>query len=553
MSGTSLSTARSGSAQSHLADPPTSDSTSADPCFDTALPPMSSKQLVVSTRRPPRGSESSLIANSLRGNNRAVTALQYSPGTTTIARGPSTHRRTGSTLKTVMRKIFTRKSRGHEDGDEDPAPGRFGNQSPRSDRSFDKPLPLSGSLNGKSISPLQHETGPVTSWEEALQKLEPHPRRRRATLPSLIFSDDESRGALEAVVNSDRPTSKRDNNPHANSDPDEARRREVRQIKRRSRSATALRGMAKDHLMSPIQWRRRSLESYAGSTTFGAPSEVDASERPPTRTTVASAPKPTTEPSFLEEADEEDEDEEEVQEENIPPMVGTLVNSLQHDENVTLEQRLTTLEVKLIDLECAIARMQCGRSETPAETSGQKKSPTTSRHKRKQSSARSPSGGDEAPNAKSPGADRPLSTSTLRPNHLHRSRTLQAPSSTSLHECNNAISVEQYSALVMLLRREQSARRQLEEQVSSLRGDVEQLTRMARESMGPMHPVRTIDPQDIIRMRQALGPSPTNSAPTEKLCPGDSDSEERPELPPKGDVYHPRWPSARRVEVGGMI
>ncbi|GKZ39277.1 hypothetical protein AbraIFM66950_012221 [Aspergillus brasiliensis] len=552
MSGASTSTTRSGSAQSRIADPPTSDPAAADACFDTALPPMSSKQMIVSTRRPPRASESSLIATNLRNTNRAVETLPYTPGTTSIARGPSTHRRTGSTLKTVMRKIFTRKSRGQEE-DEDPAACRFGNHSPRSDRSLDKPQ-LSGSLNGKPTSPLQHEQGAVTSWEEALRKLEPHPRRRRATLPSLIFSDDESRGALEAVVQSGRPTSKRDNSPHANSDPDEARRREMRQIKRRSRSATALRGMAKDHLMSPIQWRRRSLESYAGSTTFGAVSEADASERPPTRTTVASAPKPTTEPSFLDGPDEDDE--EDAPEEPLPPTVGTLVNSLQHDENVTLEQRLTTLEVKLIDLECAIARIQSGRSETPAEPPGQRKPspPTTNRHKRKQSSAQSPSGSDETPSAKSPGgADRPLSTSTLRPNHLHRSHTLQVPSSTSLHECNT-ISVEQYSALVMLLRREQSARRNLEEQVSSLRSDVEQLTRVARESMGmgPICPI-PIDAHDIMRMRQALGPSPTNSGPpTEKIAP-DSDSEERPELPPKGDMYHPRWPSARRLEVGGMI
>ncbi|RDK39869.1 hypothetical protein M752DRAFT_295722 [Aspergillus phoenicis ATCC 13157] len=547
MSAASTSTTRSDSAQSRIAGPPTSDPAAADACFDTALPPMSSKQMVVTTRRPPRASESSLIATNLRNTNRAVAALPYTPGTTSIARGPSTHRRTGSTLKTVMRKIFTRKSRGQED--EESAECRFGNHSPRSNQSLDKPQPLSGSWNAKSTSPLQQEHGPVTSWEEALRKLEPHPRRRRATLPSLIFSDDESRGALEAVVHSGRPTSKRDNSPHANSDPDEVRRREMRQIKRRSRSATALRGMAKDHLMSPIQWRRRSLESYAGSTTFGAVSEADASERPPTRTTVASAPKPTTEPSFLDGPDE-DEEEDAPPEEPMPPMVGTLVNSLQHDENVTLEQRLTTLEVKLIDLECAIARIQSGRSETPAEPSGQRKpSPPTTRHKRKPSSAQSPSGSDEAPGAKSPGgADRPSSTSTLRPNHLHRSRTLQAPSSTSLHECNT-ISVEQYSALVMLLRREQSARRNLEEQVSNLRSDVEQLTRVARESMGmgPIYPI-PIDAHDIMRMRQALGPSPTNSGPpTEKISP-DSDSEERPELPPKGDLYHPRWPSARRVE-----
>ncbi|PYH89503.1 hypothetical protein BO71DRAFT_453391 [Aspergillus ellipticus CBS 707.79] len=536
MSGTNLSTA--GDALQRRLDSPVEDP-SADASLDTALPPMSSKQLVVSTRRP-RASESSLIASNLRGTHgRAVAALHYPPDTTaTIARAPSSsHRRTGSTLKTVMRKIFTRKGR----GDDEYAHSRSDNTSPRSDKSLDKPLPLSNSLNAKPSRPLQLDAGP-TSWEEALQKLEPHPRRRRATLPSLIFSDEESRVALEAVVNSTRPISKRDNSPHANSDPDDVRRREMRRIKRRSRSATALRG--KDHLMSPIQWRRRSLESCAASTAFGAPSEVDINERPPTRTTVASAPKPNTGPSFLE--DEEDEAQDEVLAQNV----STLVNSMQHDENVTLEQRLTTLEVKMIDLEFAIARMQSGR-ETPAEP--KKSSPTTTRHKRKQSSA--PSGPNDL-RAKSPDADRPDSTTTLRPSPLHRSRTLQAPSSTSLHECNS-ISVEQYSALVMLLRREQTARRELEQQVSGLRDDIQQLHQMARESMGlgstrTMYPIRSMDSQDIRRLRQALGPSPTATEHSRPDKPYDSDSEERPELPPK-DGYQPRWPASRRVEVSGMI
>ncbi|PWY75086.1 hypothetical protein BO70DRAFT_398496 [Aspergillus heteromorphus CBS 117.55] len=504
---------------------------------------MSSKQLVVSTRRP-RASESALITTNFRGNGRAVANLHSPPpdSSTTLIRGPS-HRRTGSTLKTVMRKIFTRKPR-----DDDSAHSRSDNRSPRSDKSLDKaldkPFPLSNSLNAKPSPP---DSTTPTSWEEALKKLEPHPRRRRATLPSLIFSDEESRVALEGLVNSGRPISKRDNSPHANSDPDDVRRRELRQIKRRSRSATALRGMAKDHLMSPIQWRRRSLESCAASTTFGAASEAEL-ERPPTRTTVASAPKPTTRPSFLEDdEDEKDEPELEAPDTDTYQNVSDLVNSMQHDENVTLEQRLTTLEVKMIDLEFAIARMQSGR-ESPVEP--KKTSPTTAtRHKRKKSAVPSET------RAKSP-TDRPESTSTLRPSPLYRSRTLQAPSSTSLHECNS-ISVEQYSALVMLLRREQNARRDLEHQVTSLRDDIQQLQQMARDSMGlptspgsgTMYPIRSMDSQDIVRLRQALGPSPTETSRTERI---ESD-DERPELPPKEGGYQPRWPSSRRVEVSGMI
>ncbi|RAL14338.1 uncharacterized protein BO97DRAFT_404295, partial [Aspergillus homomorphus CBS 101889] len=545
---------------------------------DTALPPMSSKQLIVSTRRA-RPAETSLLSSTLRGPSRqGPTVSVTAEPPTVVVRGSSTHRRTGSTLKTVMRKIFTRKTRGDESVS---PPPRGGSTSPTLERSLPSHALFYGSRQQHQESPplFTPSNGTVTSFAEALQKLDSHPRRRRATLPSLILSDDESRGALEAAVQG-RPASKRANSPHANSDPlDVCRRRERQQLKRRSRSAAALRSMGQEHhhLMSPIQWRRRSLESCAASTAFDAPSEAD---RPPTRTTVASAPALPTEPSMLTEepaepegTEPEEEEEEEEAEAALEPEpeadpgvaptdVGTLVTSLRHDEHITLEQRLNILEVKMIDLEFAIARLQTDRSETPAEP--RKTASPVKRHRRKQSSGPTPTP-PPVPAQEIPLPDRPISTSTLRPNQLHRSRTLQGPSSTSLTD-PNTISVEQYSALVMLLRREQTARRNLEQQVAGLREDMEQLTQMARESMGlgmgPIYPIPISDLQDLRRLRPSGGFSSSESSRPETVgVPGESDSEwERNELStnkplpakPIPDMISSRWSPGRRMDLGGM-
>ncbi|KAF9887726.1 hypothetical protein FE257_009679 [Aspergillus nanangensis] len=533
-----------------------------DLCFDTALPPMSSKELVTTTaaRRHFRDSESSIVMHNLRANPKAAAALGINPDAmpTLIARNGSSHRRSGSTLKTVMRKIFTRKRRSDTDSLEDQD---FRSSHPQTlrkygDVSADRCIVFPNSLGSKHSNPPSRDHDPPIPLNDALEKLQSRPpRRRRATLPSLIFSDDdESRDTLEAVVHSDRTG----NSTHAQSDD------EIRQMRRRSRSANALRSLAKDHRMSPIQWRRRSIESYV--TTYGGASDSDLSPRPPTRTTIASViTKPSTDPSIYTRTDEEEEDDTESI--AIPPNVSTLVNSMQHDENVSLEQRLTTLEVKLIDLEFAIARMQNGRGDpSPTDMQSKKVADTTAasrQHRRKQSSSHTPQSGTSTPSVESvpaaPAAERPLSTSTIRPtpppqDHsppFQRPRLM--PSLGSMND-GHGISVEQYSALVMLLRREQTARRALEGEVSSLRDDVRQLQRMASDpiGIGTMYPIRSAESSEFLRIRSGLT---TDSPRSEKVgSPYESDSDwERGETQPPDDVFRSRWKSARRIEVGGMI
>ncbi|KAL4932970.1 uncharacterized protein BDV17DRAFT_144370 [Aspergillus undulatus] len=597
-----------------------------DEPFDTALPPMSSKELVVATRRPQGG-------------------LPYPQNLTSISGNPGGHKRTGSTLKTVMRKIFTRNRRSRPDLD-DPISGfQYGsNNSSRANNTQMSPRP-SKDISPKR-SPLQQPPEPLTTLDVVLKHLDTEPRQRRATLPSLIFSDDGSRHALEEVLHPGKKPSNRKLSPHAKSDPDEVRRRQMRNTKRRSRSAGALRALAQEqHRMSPIQWkRRRSVESaFVASTTYGAASDSELSTRPPTRSTVASVSKPSEEVSVFETDEPEPKPEPEPEHDpsphpslptSLPPNVGELISSMQNDDNASLEQRLTTLEVKLIDLEFAIARMQSGRTETPAESPNSNHKPSHSssrRHGRQKSSGRhsppstststSSSHGhspttDQAPNQvqvqTQTTTDRPLSTSTIRPSlsDIHRARALQAPSMVSLTSGSDsgAISVQQYSALVMLLRREQTARRNLEQQVSGLKEDVERLHAMARDSIGIEagsgsginvnsnsgtvypYPIRSFESQEYLRLRpDDRDHSPSNSPrqtatqlvsstttsitratasasadekrPSLSRYKSDSDSEYSRGSDSRAANAHPAlkderfrpWPATRRVEVANMI
>ncbi|KAE8348327.1 hypothetical protein BDV28DRAFT_143771 [Aspergillus coremiiformis] len=520
--------------------------TGSDPCYDTALPPISSKQLVVNSRLH-RGSDSSIVLGNLRGTQKPTSALGYTSDMPNLPRGSNAHRRTGSTLKTVMRKIFTRKGRGQTVGcEEGTVDFHFSNpQEQRLDKDTLSYTAFSSSLKQKNNNIIREELQGPNAFGDALLKLEmAPPRQRRATLPSLVLSDDESRDALDSLLYSD-PVSCQTKSPHLR-DFDE-RRRELLHSKRRSRSATALRGLAKHHRMSPIQWRRRSIESYVTSTACGATSDPEVvSIRPPTRSTVVSAPQTVIEPSIdgvdpLDEAAGED----------ISPNVETLVSSMQHDGSVSLEQRLTTLEVKLIDLEFAIARMQTERNE-PSPTGSRKQSQTACQHKCKKSTAHSTPSGSETTSRSGSAGDRPLSTATIRPSTHHPgSQVMHSPSLISLSDHHNNISVEQYSALVMLLRREQNARRSLEHEVSGLRSDIQQLQQLARSSMGlrTMYPIRNTDSPP-----QFGHPSPTSPVRTESKpsSPYESDSDwDRSDT--KVDVFRPRWPPTRRVEIGNMI
>ena len=550
MSTSSWSTG-SGSVLGHSQKAPAVDH-AADSTYDTALPPIQSKDLSINRRRPVRP-DSSMIIGNFRGMQRpgAPFHTTHDSMSNMIARGPSMHRRTESTLKTVMRKIFHRKRRSQVDElEEDPIvkpyhsttnPSRM-RHSENEGREALAPLP-------KGNTPIQKDIRPTLM---DLNKLDPMlSHRRRATLPSLIFSEDESHDPLDKEERGNKSGS----DPDAGRSLDNLRSRRALRNKRQSRSTNSLRRKANEqHRMSPIQWTRKSAEiTYLGSPVFGAVSDSELSARPPTRGTTASVAKA---PSVT-------ESEQHTEVESIPPSVGNLVHTMQHDDNLTMQQRVTTLEVKLIDLEFAIARMQDKRSGSSSEPSPRSKKssiPDTGRlHAGKQSSGNSSpfspttAGSSSYASPRFPGEDRPMSTSTLRPNTLHRSRTCQPPPSPNV-DSEACISIEHYNALVTLLQKEQSARKNLEGQMSTLREDIQQLQNVARDSMSlaTMYPFPSADSQDVCRPE--LDSSQTTQPPhAEKNVPfyDTSKGQSHADVNKKNEACLRKL--ERRIEIAGMI
>ncbi|KAJ5554968.1 hypothetical protein N7461_003438 [Penicillium sp. DV-2018c] len=403
------------------------------------------------------------------------------------------HRRTGSTLKTVMRKIFNRKRQSQTDGlEETPFESSFAREPVRDPGSakgrplLTVPPPLN--LSTQRTSPLSAEN--LQLAETHLSPLSPlhsgslneplpggmQPRRRRATLPSVVFSDDGSRYGVASTAISD-PQDDRSYVPD---------RRHSLLSHRLSRSTEALREMA-DHLPEiPSEWSARTASAPGPTSIPGSrsppldeSSNSGQSRRPSTGTTVTNVTPESAAPSVLELDQPSDQA-------SLPPNVAHFVSTMQQDDNATLEQRLTTLEVKLIDLEFAIARMQTSNPENDKPSRPRHPASTGSFSSRRQKPAIL-SSADSDPSPLPSANTRPSSTSTIRPETMN-SRTLRpAPSATSLSDYNG-VSIEQYSTLVTLLRREQTARRNLEAQVGGLRDDIRLLQRAALGSMTMQQP-----------------------------------------------------------------
>jgi hypothetical protein len=241
---------------------------------------------------------------------------------------------------------------------------------------------------------------------------------------------------------------------------------------------------------------------------------------------------------------------------SLAPNVASLVNTMQQDDNVTLEQRLTTLEVKLIDLEFAIARLQTNGPENPSEKPRPRHSPSTDSFLRNKPTAfLSTSDRDDSPSPLPTISTRPASTTTIRQNS--KTRTLRpAPSATSLSDYHG-VSIEQYSTLVTLLRREQTARRNLETQVGGLRDDIRDLQRAALESMqsnmGMMQPAQT-ESRQFLRFRRALDDDNSPLRSDDKPGITDTDSDwDRSDIYSRDDPFGPPKWERQRVTTVPMI
>lgn len=522
----------------------------ADSTYDTALPPIQSQNMSLSRCRPGFRPDSTAIGN-FRGMQRPGAPFHTTddPMSNMIARGPTMHRRSESTLKTVMRKIFHRKRRSQTDElEEDPAMNSCSHHpshsQPRRSESNRREAVMQPKSFKTKNSPLQKDIRPTLM---DISNLDPMPvHRRRNTLPSLVFSEEEPREISLDQGHGDG----------AAKEPENLRVRRALRNKRRSRSTNSLQRKANEHRMSPIQWTRRSAEiTYLGSPVFGAVSDSELSFRSPTRATVASVTK--ADELCDAPVDNDNDVEQQTEVESVPPSVGNLVHTMQNHDNLTLEQRVTTLEVKLIDLEFAIARLQDKRGDSsPTNKSKKSLTPDAGRQPTNKHSPSFSPGFSSSHNSSRISEDRPVSTGTVRPS-LHRSGTYQSPSSPHV-DSGSSISIEQYSALITLLRREQSARRTLEGQVSSLRDDIQQLQQMARDSMsmsmGTMYPIQSTDSVEPYRLRPMESSPQSNYPPrTEKIVPRyDNGTDlERTDLNSKNDLALRKL--ERRIEIAGMI
>ncbi|BDD57794.1 hypothetical protein MPDQ_005459 [Monascus purpureus] len=510
-----------------------------------------------SPTRQAHGSESSaahVTVNGLTASpNRALESTSD-----VVSRGATIHRRTGSTLKNVMRKIFSRRRRSQTDEFEDTAHGLLSPhnyRTPSMETGEERSLQFTVvNLTGSNpSSPLLEKNGSQEEPPESSKRLENGPvniervplRPRRATLPSLVLLDKETQISPVASPGLDGDKEKLQTGQNS------------LQSKRRSRSEDTLRGLAKFHRMSPIQWRRHNGElgndwkqsklettSTSGCSTTHSTTSEPANERKPSQSAVPGAtPDQETNSSIVFNA-------------------GDLFNSIQNGDDATLEQRITTLEVKLIDLELAIARMQGHtiKNSPPDKTRPkQPVSPVPVRENKRHEPSESASSIDSFNNLPLQ-EKRPLSTSTIRPINIPP-HLRGVPSISSLNEAS-PVSVEQYSALVMLLRRERSARRNLESQVAILQEDIRQMQGVTRSSMnvGTRYPIRSLHSEEFIRLRQVDSlPTGSPASTLEKAGFGPaydnpSDSDLDSGRRDDGNAFGPYgWHQDRRIEVSGMI
>lgn len=353
---------------------------------------------------------------------------------------------------------------------------------------------------------------PTTQEHDPQPSPDPSPQRRRATLPSLDFTPDEARtiaatlGTYEHRLLSHTTTDER---PRASigfavtsgSNP-----------KRRSRSAGALRDAARQHRMSPIQWRRRSDEIRCWRESLEEPPLSSPVYAPSHATTLKGAPRVSSENI----APAEEPDAHTAEEIRRTFDFGPVASSMRNQEAASLEERLNTLEVKQMDLEYAISKLQTHAPE-PAQLSAPRALPNPPSRNASQESVYSlthvhqkkpmPAGsgshghshdqGSSVLGAASPGTLSAMEYSLQKDfSNTHTAHEFPhfdpRPSSaiTAIHPSSaqafspraddqslrpSQLTVEDGDTLCALLRREQAARKILEQQVLRLEQEVHSL------------------------------------------------------------------------------
>ncbi|KAL1968383.1 hypothetical protein VTN77DRAFT_1912 [Rasamsonia byssochlamydoides] len=436
----------------------------------------------------------------------------------TVSHDSAMQWRRGSALKNVMRKLFARKRQSQLDEgegeseqltvirierkDDGTGPGRGPfvavHNSPRSNgTSYTANNKRSTGISHFSSSSSDHM---VQLGQDTTLSMPRRTPRRRATLPSLVLSDEEARETALSIVaaSSTRPGSALSEEPPHTL---EGRSRSSTQVHRRSQSADALRNLVQRHRMSPIQWRRRSDEMKFWRTSILNLDNDHSPQRPQTSTTTGTTTATTEEKQIQ---PSEDHDTSPQPEPGGAPF--NLENLIQ-DSDVTLDQRVTTLEVKLMDLEFAIAKIQgtsddaflgAAADRTPQKGTASGEQHPSLAHSQPLSTITSAASEGSQSSVSLVGDGRQISTDTLRPYTVSsRPPPWQTPSSSTTNL--NNISIEQYSALVTLVRREQTARRALEAQVVQLQEEMRHLRQagvLPASPSGTYYPIPSPDSQD---------------------------------------------------------
>ena len=431
-------------------------------------------------------------------------------------------------------------------------------------RAVTEVTPASALGSHSPFAPVTYHGRDLTSTQEDDHQPspEPSPRRRRATLPSIDFTPDQARNiAATLATYEQRPLSHAttDERPHGSigfavtsgSNP-----------KRRSRSAGALRDVAREHRMSPIQWRRRSDEMRCWRESLEEAPLATPSYGLSQGTDLRGEPRVPPGDAVAAEQPENYAGEDHRRTFDFGPVA----NSLRIQEAASLEERLNTLEVKQMDLEYAISKMQT-HGTTPAKSplpeslprpplrNASQESSYSSQHAYREQIMPAGSGSHGQSQEQTPsvlGADSPGTLSAMQyslhedfPNpytehtfaHIE-TRPLSAVTATnpspsqSFPPCLNdqrphisQLTTEDSNALFALIKSEQSARMNLEQQVLRLEQELHSLRSSYIPEAGNPHvasmPSFTSHPPGLMRPRQQRQGSEAGSRLRNKKSVGD--------------------------------
>ncbi|MCJ1334866.1 hypothetical protein MMC09_000131 [Bachmanniomyces sp. S44760] len=265
--------------------------------------------------------------------------------------------------------------------------------------------------------------------------------------------------------------------------------------KRRSKSADALFDTARMHRMSPIQWRRTQRKSdeirYWRASTATLSTILDRRatvEEPLTDELSTNEDVANTRKETHPDAEARSIDEQEGSDNRDTFDFGLVANEMRNQEDISMEERVVTVEIKLMDLEYAISKLQA-RTPSPAlqrqhegTEAAQPLQPQSRDQGRDQDQDQDQLDTESDPSKSiDPSSTRPVSTTTLRPTKptiTTSSEPLPPASPTKTSKSSIArnslttLTIEHYTTLISLIRREQNARIHLEEQVSDLQQQI---------------------------------------------------------------------------------